>query len=45
MGAAGWSYREVLPYFKRMESHDTKRSRFAATTVRCASPKPNATAR
>ena len=28
MGAAGWSYREVLPYFKRMESHDTKRSPF-----------------
>jgi len=28
MGAAGWSYREVLPYFKRMESHDTKRSAF-----------------
>jgi len=26
MGAAGWSYREVLPYFKRMEAHDTKRS-------------------
>ena len=28
MGAAGWSYREVLPYFKRMESHATKRSAF-----------------
>ena len=27
-GAAGWSYREVLPYFKRMEAHDTKRSAF-----------------
>lgn len=25
-GAAGWSYREVLPYFKRMERHGTKRS-------------------
>lgn len=28
MGAAGWSYREVLPYFKRMEAHDTKRSAY-----------------
>jgi choline dehydrogenase len=28
MGAVGWSYREVLPYFKRMESHHTKRSAF-----------------
>ena len=28
MGAVGWSYREVLPYFKRMESHNTKRSAF-----------------
>ncbi len=25
-GATGWSYEEVLPYFKRMETHPTKRS-------------------
>ena len=26
MGATGWSYDEVLPYFRRMETHPTKRS-------------------
>lgn len=26
MGATGWSYEEVLPYFRRMETHPTKRS-------------------
>ncbi|MDA0368785.1 MAG: choline dehydrogenase [Proteobacteria bacterium] len=28
MGAEGWSYGEVLPYFKKMEAHATKRSPF-----------------
>ncbi len=30
-GAVGWSYEDVLPYFKRMETHATKRSPYRGT--------------
>jgi choline dehydrogenase len=33
-GARGWSFAEVLPYFKRIESHETGPGRFASSVPR-----------
>ena len=39
MGNQGWSYEDVLPFFKRMESYEGGGDeRFAAATARCGSP-------
>ena len=40
MGNRGWSYEDVLPFFKRMESYAGRRRRsaIAAARARCASP-------
>ena len=42
MGNRGWSYEDVLPFFKRMESYEgAATTAFAAARGRCASPIPN----
>ena len=42
MGNRGWSYSEVLPFFKRMESYAGEGDvPFAAARARCASPTRN----
>ena len=39
MGNQGWSYGDVLPFFKSMETYEAAAmTNFAAATVRCASP-------
>ena len=43
MGNQGWSYEDVLPFFKRMESYEGGDDAFAAATDRCASPTRRAT--
>ena len=41
MGNQGWSYEDVLPFFKRMESYEGGGDdASAAATARCASPIP-----
>ena len=41
MGNRGWSYEEVLPFFKRMESYEGGGDEpIAAAGVRCESPNP-----
>ncbi len=36
LGAAGWNYANCLPYFRRAETWQGGRTRFAAATARCA---------
>ena len=39
MGNRGWSYSDVLPFFKKMEAYEGEGDdAFAAATARCASP-------
>ena len=35
LGNRGWSYQDVLPVFRRMESYAEERTSFAAATVCC----------